>query len=60
MWAIKKFDFNTKAASEHRLFHRHKLDEFRLSSYENASVYKEKTRQWHDKKLRDKTFKEEI
>jgi len=27
------------------------LDEFRLQAYENASIYKERTKNWHDKKI---------
>nr|XP_009791496.1 PREDICTED: uncharacterized protein LOC104238733 [Nicotiana sylvestris]XP_016453946.1 PREDICTED: uncharacterized protein LOC107778250 [Nicotiana tabacum] len=33
------------------------LDEFRLSSYENACLYKEKVKKWHDKLIRYKEFK---
>ena len=27
------------------------LDEFRLHAYENARIYKEKTKKWHDQKI---------
>ena len=27
------------------------LDEFRLQAYENASIYKERTKKWHDKRI---------
>ena len=33
------------------------LDEIRLLSYENAKLYKERTKKWHDSIIRTKTFK---
>ncbi|XP_061354120.1 uncharacterized protein LOC133298764 [Gastrolobium bilobum] len=33
------------------------LDEFRLSAYESASLYKEKTKKWHDRKILSRDFK---
>ena len=35
-----------------------KLEEFRLNSYENAKIYKERTKRWHDKHIIKKEFKE--
>ena len=32
------------------------LDEFRLSAYENAKLYKERTKRWHDKKIMHREF----
>ena len=32
------------------------LDEFRLQGYENAKIYKEKTKRWHDRKLVEHYF----
>ena len=32
------------------------LEELRLKAYENAAIYKEKTKKWHDKKLVSKTY----
>ena len=34
-----------------------KLEEFRLNSYENAKIYKERTKRWHDKHIIKKEFK---
>ncbi|PIN15125.1 DNA-directed DNA polymerase [Handroanthus impetiginosus] len=42
--AIKKLNFDIKAAREKRLLQLNKLDEFRLKAYENAKIYKEKTK----------------
>uniref|UniRef100_A0A7N0VBG7 Uncharacterized protein n=1 Tax=Kalanchoe fedtschenkoi TaxID=63787 RepID=A0A7N0VBG7_KALFE len=32
------------------------LDEIRLDSYDNAAIYKDKMRKWHDKVIRKKVF----
>ncbi|XP_050229114.1 uncharacterized protein LOC126678258 [Mercurialis annua] len=47
-WAIKKLNFDFKAAGEKRLLQLNELDEFRFMAYENAKLYKEKTKRWHD------------
>ncbi|XP_061336688.1 uncharacterized protein LOC133283794 [Gastrolobium bilobum] len=57
LWAVKFLNFDTKAASEKRLLQLDELDEFRLSAYESASLYKEKTKKWHDRKILGRDFK---
>ncbi|XP_019230800.1 PREDICTED: uncharacterized protein LOC109211689 [Nicotiana attenuata] len=44
-------------AGEKRLLQLNKLDEFRLHAYENAKLYKEKTKTWHDKHIHHREFK---
>ena len=39
-----------------RLLDLNELEELRLSSYENARIYKERTKKWHDSKLATKRF----
>ncbi|GJY85297.1 reverse transcriptase domain-containing protein [Tanacetum coccineum] len=34
------------------------LDEFRTDAYEHSRAYKERTKRWHDSKIRDKEFQE--
>ena len=34
------------------MFQLHELDEFRLHAYENSTLYKERTKIWHDRKLK--------
>ncbi|XP_070057895.1 uncharacterized protein [Nicotiana tomentosiformis] len=51
-WAIKKLNMDLEAAGEKRLLQLNELDEFRLHSYENAKLYKEKTKRWHDKHIK--------
>ena len=50
-WAIKAINFDMKAAGEKRILDLHQLDELRLDSYENAKLYKERTKRWHDKRI---------
>ncbi|XP_070017115.1 uncharacterized protein LOC142172449 [Nicotiana tabacum] len=55
-WAIKKSNMDLDAACEKRLLQLNELDEFRLHSYENAKLYKEKTKRWHDKHIKPRHF----
>ncbi|XP_061374012.1 uncharacterized protein LOC133316288 [Gastrolobium bilobum] len=57
LWAIKYLNFDSKTAAEKRLLQLDELDEFRLSAYESASLYKEKTKKWHDKKILPRDLK---
>jgi hypothetical protein len=34
------------------------LEEMRLKAYENASIYEERIKRWHDKRLKNNEFKE--
>ncbi|CAL9005419.1 unnamed protein product, partial [Prunus brigantina] len=54
-WAIKAFNFDMKAAGEKRRLQLNELEELRHEAYENAKLYKEKTKQYHDKKILRKT-----
>ncbi|XP_009786214.2 uncharacterized protein LOC107806822 [Nicotiana tabacum] len=45
-----------EVAGEKRLMQLNELDEFRLHSYENAKLYKEKTKRWHDKHIKPRHF----
>ncbi|XP_075091682.1 uncharacterized protein LOC142171872 [Nicotiana tabacum] len=55
-WAIKKLNFDTELAGEKRLMQLNELDEFRLHAYENAKLYKEKTKRWNDKHIHHREF----
>ncbi|GJY09749.1 hypothetical protein Tco_0377934 [Tanacetum coccineum] len=45
-------------ASESRLMHLNALAKLRDGAYENTKIYKERTKKWHDSRLRgDKDFK---
>ena len=55
-WAIKAVNLDFKATGATRLLDLNELDELRISSYENARIYKERTKKWHDSKLNSKHF----
>ncbi|XP_073049534.1 uncharacterized protein [Primulina eburnea] len=47
-WAVKKLNFDMEASGEQRLLQLNEMEEFRNEDYENAKIYKEKTKKWHD------------
>ena len=51
MWAIKKLNFEIKAAKEERLLHLNELEELRNEAYDNAIIYRDKTKKWHNQKI---------
>ncbi|XP_073020437.1 uncharacterized protein [Primulina eburnea] len=55
-WATKFLNFDTKATGDERVLQLNELDEFRLDAYENAKLYKEKTKRWHDQNIVDREF----
>ncbi|CAN6560153.1 unnamed protein product [Malus baccata var. baccata] len=55
-WTVKKFNLDIDAAGCHKKFQLNELDEIRQEAYENASIYKEKTKVFHEKMSRCKTF----
>ena len=55
-WAMKQLNMDLDAAGEKRLLQLNELEEFRRESYENARIYKDKTKIWHDKGLVRKEF----
>nr|XP_009602088.1 uncharacterized protein LOC104097249 [Nicotiana tomentosiformis] len=55
-WAIKKLNFDAELAGQKRLMQLNEFDQFRLHAYENAKLYKEKTKYWHDKKIHNREF----
>ncbi|XP_022873486.1 uncharacterized protein LOC111392383 [Olea europaea var. sylvestris] len=55
-WAVKDLNFDVKLAGEKRLLQLNELDEVYLDSYENAQIYKEKIKKWHDKHIMKHEF----
>ena len=55
-WATRQLNMDSTLAGEKRLLQLSELDEFRNEAYENARVYKEKTKAWHDKHITRKEF----
>ncbi|GJT08660.1 reverse transcriptase domain-containing protein [Tanacetum coccineum] len=57
-WALKQCNMDLIAAAKNRLMELNKLMELRDGAYENTRIYKERTKKWHDSRLRgDKDFK---
>ncbi|GKE05375.1 hypothetical protein Tco_1397393 [Tanacetum coccineum] len=57
--ALKNYNPDLIAAGEKIMFQLHELDELRYQAYEKSRLYKERTKVWHDKKLRmRKEFKQ--
>ncbi|XP_022872516.1 uncharacterized protein LOC111391516 [Olea europaea var. sylvestris] len=58
-WAMKKLNLDMKLASPQRLLQLDELEEFWNDAYENAKIYKERTKMWQDKSILRKDFKAE-
>ncbi|KAL5834571.1 hypothetical protein ACOSQ4_014068 [Xanthoceras sorbifolium] len=56
-WAIKSLNLDMEAAGEKRLLQLNELEEFRHQAYENAKIYKDITKKWHDKNIRNRDFR---
>ncbi|XP_024018665.1 uncharacterized protein LOC112090787 [Morus notabilis] len=55
-WAVMKLNLDIQATGEKRLIQLNELEEFRLLTYENAKLYKEKTKRWRDRKILPQKF----
>ncbi|KAJ9544907.1 hypothetical protein OSB04_024614 [Centaurea solstitialis] len=55
-WAIKKLNMDMKAAGERRFLQLNELEEIRQDAFENAAIYKERTKNFHDKRLHQKVI----
>ncbi|CAN6718954.1 unnamed protein product [Malus baccata var. baccata] len=55
-WAVRKFNMDVDEAGLHRKLQLNELEEIRNEAYENARLYKEKTKAFHDKMIRTKSF----
>ena len=55
-WATRLLNMDSKVAEEKRMLQLIELDEFHNEAYENARIYKEKMKAWHDKHIIRKEF----
>ena len=55
-WATRRLNMDSKLAGEKQLLQLNELDEFRNEAYENARIYKERTKAWHDKHIMRREF----
>ena len=56
-WAMQLLNFDMRVAGEKRMLQLNEMEEFRNNAYENARIYKEWTKQWHDKHIMSRDFK---
>ncbi|KAM2391343.1 hypothetical protein ACFX1X_034960 [Malus domestica] len=56
LWAIKKFNMNLDEAGSQRRLQLNELDEIRHEAYDNARIYKQKTKAFHDNMIHGKSF----
>ena len=56
-WAIRKFNMDFKKARMLRKKQLSELEEWRDKAYHSAKIYKETTKKWHDKRIKQKEFK---
>ncbi|KAM1060866.1 hypothetical protein ACFX2B_025198 [Malus domestica] len=50
-WAVKTFNMDIDAARVHKKLQLNEVEEIRHEAYENACIYKDKTKAYHDKML---------
>ncbi|XP_024198462.1 uncharacterized protein LOC112201775 [Rosa chinensis] len=55
-WAIKQLNFHMDECGEKRKLELCELEELRMDAYENAKIYKEKTKAFHDQRIKKKHF----
>ncbi len=57
-WAIQTLNYDLKAAGKKRLLQFNELEEIRQDACENARIFKDKTKRWHDRHILRKEIKE--
>ena len=50
-WTMKQLNMDLQLAGGKRLLQWNEMDEFRIKAYENAKIYKERTKTWHDEHI---------
>ena len=56
-WALKRCNMDMDAATKNQFMELNELYELRDEAYNNTKIYKERTKRWHDSRLRgDKLF----
>lgn len=55
-WAVKKLNFDFKKAGQARVFQLNELDEFRSEAFASSSLYKERTKRFHDRMIHKREF----
>ena len=55
-WAMRKWNMDLQPAGIRRQIQLAELEEWREKAYHSAKLYKERTKRWHDKRIKTKTF----
>nr|GEU54751.1 reverse transcriptase domain-containing protein [Tanacetum cinerariifolium] len=55
-WALKHCNFDLKTAGDQRKVQMNELNELQDQAYENSLIYKEKTKNIHDSKIKNRVF----
>ena len=55
-WATRQLNMDSTLAEEKRMLQLSELEKFHNEAYENARIYKERTKSWHDKHIARKEF----
>jgi hypothetical protein len=55
-WVARELNRDFKLAGKKRLLDLSSLDEWRNEAYENARLFKEKVKQWHDRRILKREF----
>nr|GEZ89333.1 reverse transcriptase domain-containing protein [Tanacetum cinerariifolium] len=55
-WRVKHANFDLKTAGDHRKLQLNELSELRDQAYENSLIYKERTKKFHDAKIKNRIF----
>ena len=56
-WAIRTWNMDSKMAGRNRKIQLSQLEEWREKAYHSAKIYMDRTKRWHDKRIRPKEFK---
>jgi len=55
-WATRFLNLDLQKAGEKRMLQLNELNEWRADAYDNAKMYKERIKYWHDKHIKSKYF----
>ena len=55
-WATRFLNLDLQKAGEKRMLQLNELNEWRADAYDNAKMYKERVKYWHDKHIKSKYF----
>ncbi|KAI5407600.1 hypothetical protein KIW84_053743 [Lathyrus oleraceus] len=58
LWASEFLNYDLSKVGESRILQLHQLEEFRNRAYENAKIYKEQMKKWHDQRIQKKELRE--